>query len=427
MKRLLIIQAAALGANLFRGDRQLPFGLKLRTTQPVFPAVTCTAQASFRTASTPARHGMVANGLYFHRLSKPMFWEQSSRLVEGERIWEDFRRRGRTVGMMFWQQSLGEDVDLLLSPAPIHKHHGGMIQDCYTKPAGLYDILCDRIGKKFNLMRYWGPLASAKVGDWIASATAAVLEDAKLAPHLLLTYLPSMDYDLQRHGPDHPKTRKALDITLSQIERLAETADECGYEVLLWGDYTIVGCDGPVLPNLSLREAELMSARDVKGMLYPDFHQSRGFAVVDHEVAHVYIPDAGDVDPAREVLSGLDGVAEVLGPEQLTEAGLDHPNAGQLVLVAEEGSWFAYPWWTEKSQQPDFATHVDIHNKPGFDPAELFFGWPPGGIARDLSKIRGSHGRAGEGRDVVWASTIDLGSPEDVIGLAGAVKKWLDE
>ena len=39
--------------------------------------------------------------------------------------------------MMFWQQSMGEAVDLIVTPAPIHKHSGGMIQACYTQPAEL--------------------------------------------------------------------------------------------------------------------------------------------------------------------------------------------------------------------------------------------------------------------------------------------------
>ena len=61
------------------------------------------------------------------------------------------------------------------------------------------------LGSSFKLREYWGPLASAKVGNWIAAATAAVLADGDLAPDLLLTYLPSLDYDLQRFGPNHPK------------------------------------------------------------------------------------------------------------------------------------------------------------------------------------------------------------------------------
>ena len=59
---------------------------------------------------------MVGNGLFFRELRKVLFWEQSARLVEGPRIWEAFRARGKKVGMMFWQQSMGENVDLIVTP-----------------------------------------------------------------------------------------------------------------------------------------------------------------------------------------------------------------------------------------------------------------------------------------------------------------------
>ena len=41
-----------------------------------------------------------------------------------------------------------------------------------------------------------------------------------LAPDLLLTYIPHLDYDLQRHGPDSEPAAKALDILLGYLTRL---------------------------------------------------------------------------------------------------------------------------------------------------------------------------------------------------------------
>jgi hypothetical protein len=38
---------------------------------------------------------------------------------------------------------------------------------------------------------------------------------------------------------------------------------------------------------------------------------------------------------------------------------------------------------------------VDIHNKPGYDPLELFAA--EGGTARDGNLLKGTHGRAGGG------------------------------
>jgi len=429
-RKLLIVEAAALGYDLLerRGATEIA-GLTFQPAETVFPAVTCTVQASFRTAGLPERHGMVSNGLFHRGLGRPMFWEQSSRLVAGERVWSGLRRRGGRVGMLFWQQSLGEDVDVLLSPAPIHKHHGGMIQDCYSRPDSLYTRLCDDLGSPFKLQHYWGPLASYKAGDWIARAARCALTRHDLALDVCLLYLPTLDYDLQRAGTDGPKAAKALEGLKGQLGWLLETAGETGCEVIVFGDYAMGEVTAPaVLPNLALREAGLFRTRSVRGMLYPDFHASRAVAVVDHEIAHVYVPDAADVDRVRETLAALPGVGEVLDADALARRGLGHANSGELMIVAEEGAWLAYPWWTGAKEAPEYAAHVDIHNKPGFDPCELFFGWPPMTVSRDTGKLRGTHGRAGAARRIAWASTADLpGEPATLLELAAATKALLDE
>ncbi len=428
--KLLIIDIAALGWDLLqRHDKGELAGLSFAPTQAVMPAVTCTAQASFRTAAAPATHGMVANGLYFPALRKPMFWEQSSALVGGERIWSALRERGGKVAMLFWQQSMGEQVDILMTPAPIHKHHGGMIQDCYCKPDWLYKDACESIGSPFKLRYYWGPLASAKVGNWIARATARVLTDSRLSPDVCMVYLPTLDYDLQRHGPSSPQAAKALDVLTDQLGVILSAAGEGGYETIAFGDYAIASTSGPaVLPNLALAETGLFATRNVRGMLYPDFHTSRAFAIVDHEIAHVHTADKAATEQARKVLESTPGISEVLDAGAQSDAGLYCPRSGQLVAVAAEGTWLAYPWWSDRKNAPDYATHVDIHNKPGFDPCELFFGWPPMGTSQDTSRIRGSHGRVGPGREVAWASTFELpNKPESLLDLAGQAKHIMDQ
>ena len=124
----LVVMAAGLGYEGLEKRSLLKMaGLEFRSAASAFPAVTCTAQATFRTAAEPRAHGMTSNGFYSRALMKPAFWEQSAALVQGPRIWDGARARGETVGMYFWQQSLGEQVDSVVSPAPIHKHGGGMI------------------------------------------------------------------------------------------------------------------------------------------------------------------------------------------------------------------------------------------------------------------------------------------------------------
>jgi predicted AlkP superfamily pyrophosphatase or phosphodiesterase len=276
-------------------------------------------------------------------------------------------------------------------------------------------------------MNYWGPLANYQSSDWIVDAIVAVMGKPEFAPDLLLSYIPHLDYDLQRHGPDSPQAKKALDILLGYLTRLRAACADYGYDWLFFGDYAMEPVKrGAVFPNRRLREAGLFQVRDIRGMAYTDFFTSRAFVVVDHQAAHVYCRDAASVEAARVALADLPGVAEVLDRSAQAERGLAHANSGELMLVAEAGAWFAYPWF-EKKEAPDYASHVDIHNKPGYDPCELFFGWPPGSVSFDTTKIHGSHGNIGPGYEIAWASSLALSKkPETVLDLAAETRRWMD-
>ncbi|MFD1733962.1 hypothetical protein ACFSC4_26365 [Deinococcus malanensis] len=63
---------------------------------------------------------------------------------------------------------------------------------------------------------------------------------------------------------------------------------------------------------------------------------------------------------------------EVLDESGKQQQHLNHERAGDFVLVAKAGAWFTYYYWLEDARAPDYAFTVDIHRKPGYDPAELF-------------------------------------------------------
>jgi predicted AlkP superfamily pyrophosphatase or phosphodiesterase len=60
---------------------------------PVLPAVTCTAQSTYLTGTSPAEHGAVANGWYNRELAEVQFWKQSNYLVHGPKVWDKLRLR----------------------------------------------------------------------------------------------------------------------------------------------------------------------------------------------------------------------------------------------------------------------------------------------------------------------------------------------
>ena len=423
--KLLIIQIAGLGYDFAEANGATGIcGCEMQKLRAQFPALTCTAQATLRTALPPSRHGMIANGFMDRNLRKVLFWEQSSALIDGERIWDSFREKGGTVGMTFIQQSLGENVDQVVSPAPIHTHGGGMIMDCSSRPESLYAALCQHAGSPFRLQRYWGPLASTASSHWIAKAMAGLLGSAD-APDLLFTYLPCLDYDLQRYGASHKKSLKALKELQQELALLFKTATDNGYEVVAFGDYAITDVtEGIIFPNRALKKAGLLKTRKIRKMLYPDMHNSRAFAVVDHQVALVTCFDITAMEKTAEVMRSLDGVDEVMCAERQCEMQVEHPRGCDLLVTAKPGCWFAYPWWNYKEEAPDYASHVDIHNKPGYDPCELFFGTLPVHTSQDTGKIKGTHGLTGPGCETALFTTLDI-KPASLLDLAQQLKERL--
>ncbi|OGV43911.1 MAG: hypothetical protein A2X48_05465 [Lentisphaerae bacterium GWF2_49_21] len=406
--KLLVVQVAALSYDFWQKHASADFWKKLnkKNIKTIFPALTCPVQASFRTGLPPAEHGMIANGFFYKKLCKTFFWEQSSAIYDGKRIWDKFRRNGGTVGQICWQQSIGRDSDLILSPAPIHKHHGGMIQDFYSKPDGLYSLLCTEIGQDFNLRSYWGPFTSIESTKWIASAAAKLLVSDG-ATDLLLVYLPHLDYDLQKFGPDSQKAKDAFIQAEKEVEKLFAAAKLAGYEMLLFGDYAITAAEQPIFPNRILWDAGFFVERNVQGRLYPDLYASRAFAMVDHQIAHIYLADKSEIGAVAELFDDVKGLLRIL-----TRNEMNNERCGDIIMEAAAGSWFSYKWWDHPSEAPDYATHVDIHNKPGFDPCELFMSlWPPMSVEQDDTKIKGTHGSSYlPEHDVFCGTTFELDS-----------------
>jgi predicted AlkP superfamily pyrophosphatase or phosphodiesterase len=349
------------------------------TLGTVLPAVTCSVQASLLTGETPAGHGIVGNGWYFRDLGEVLLWRQHHALVGGEKVWQAARRRhpGYTVANICWWYAMGADVNWTVTPRPVYHADGRKDPDCYTDPPELHDRLTANLGT-FPLFSYWGANAGLASSEWICRAAEQIMADHD--PDLTLVYVPHLDYDLQRYGPSAPQAAVAaaeLDVTLGP---LLDAAAARAATVVVLSEYGITGVSRPVDINRMLRAEGLLRVYTQAGMEYLDPWTSRAFAVADHQIAHVYVRDPADVATVGKLCASLPGVAEVLDTGAQAGYGLDHPRSGELVLVAEPEAWFTYYYWLDDAAAPDFARLVEIHRKPGYDPAELFFD-PAGPLA----------------------------------------------
>ncbi len=411
--------------------------------EPVFPAVTCTAQSNYLTGKTPAQHGIVGNGWYNRDLAEVQFWKQSNHLVQAPKIWDALRAdlqngnpqpggpagspyQAPAIANCFWWFNMYSSVDYSLTPRPVYRADGGKVFDIYTWPYSIRPEIKQDLGE-FPFFGFWGPAAGVKTPQGAADcATRWIAESArwietKYSPTLNLIYLPHLDYNLQRHGPFSaaaginpaivPDLRAIDDI----VGGLIQFFESRGVGVILLSEYGITNVDAPVHLNRIFRERGWLTVKDELGLEVLDAGASKVFAVADHQVAHIYLNDRSLETSVRDVLEKTPGVETILGGVEKSAAGVGHTRAGDLVAVAKENTWFTYYYWLDDARAPDFARTIDIHRKPGYDPVELFLdpkiAFPKLKIARrllqkklgfrmlmdliplDASLVKGSHGR----------------------------------
>ncbi len=418
-RRLMVINVVGLtsqmiGENTPNISRLLKTGFS-RPLQTIFPAVTCSVQATLLTGLLPSQHGIVANGWYFRDLAEVMFWKQSNHLISGERIYQSARLRNpeHTTAKMFWWYNMYADVNWSVTPRPSYPSDGRKIPDIYSAPAEFRDQLQQKLGK-FPLFNFWGPTADIRSSAWIADASVDVFKSCQ--PSLMLVYLPHLDYNLQRWGPNDPRISEDIRLVDHEAGKLIAAAEAADADIVVLSEYGITEVHRPIHLNRILRDAGLLVVRrESSGWETLDFGASRAFAVADHQAAHIYIKDPADTARVRQMLERIEGVEKVLDRDSQRLTGIAHERSGELICISQPDAWFTYYFWLDDNLAPDYARTVDIHRKPGYDPVELLVDprirFPKVRVARrlarkmlgfryymdliglDASIVKGSHGR----------------------------------
>lgn len=415
MNKTVVIDVAGLSSSII--GEHMPFlseyvqRKNIIRIEPLLPALTTSAQSTYLTGKWPSETGIVGNGWYDRIDCEIKFWKQSNKLVSGEKIWERARKEdpGFTCSKMFWWYNMYSTADYAVTPRPNYLADGRKIPDCYSHPAGLRDLLQEKLGT-FPLFQFWGPGANIRSTQWIADAS--MISDNLYDPTLSLIYLPHLDYCLQKFGPDFTKIHKELHEIDDVLRDLIAFYEKKGAEILLLSEYGISPVDHPIHLNRLFRKHGLLEIRMERGLEILDPGASKAFVVADHQIAHVYINDPSVSGLVRSILEGVQGVELILDKQEQVARHIGHERSGDLVVMADEDSWFTYYFWLDDEKAPDYARCVDIHKKPGYDPAEMFmssklragykllkkkagFRYVMDVIPLDADLIRGSHGRTG--------------------------------
>ncbi len=420
MRRTVVLNVVGLTRSLLgRMPRLSAFAREGQSTaiRPAFPAVTCSAQASYLTGLPPAQHGIVGNGWYDRDLAEVHFWKQSNHLVAGPKLWDKLRAQDPsfTCAQLFWWYNMHATVDYSITPRPLYPADGRKIFDIHTGPLSLRAEIKKDLGD-FPFMQFWGPAAGIGSSRWIADSARWIEEHYQ--PTLNLVYLPHLDYNLQRLGPNNSKIETDLHLVDNLVGDLINYFQKRSVQVAILSEYGITEVDRPVHLNRLFHRQGWLALKDELGLETLDCGASKVFAVADHQVAHIYLNDHSLESKVRAVLESEPGVELILDSKSQKEWGIQHRRSGDLIAVAGPRSWFTYYYWEDDALAPDFARTVDIHRKVGYDPAELFLDpklrWPRLRIAAfllkkklglrgllnviplDASLVRGSHGRRPE-------------------------------
>ncbi|MCD6459885.1 alkaline phosphatase family protein [bacterium] len=375
---------------------------------PSFPSVTCTVQASLTTGQSPSVHGIISNGIYNRQTREVNFWGRYNAVLESDRIWNKIKKNGSqklSSSAFFLQNSVYCGADYTMAPAPLHTHDGGMIQWCYSKPPNLYSDTCAQLGTAFNLMSFWGPMASFDSSRWIFDAGMYCLQQHN--PDLSFIYLPHLDYSSQKYGPKSGQVKSDLKKIDDLVGELIEYQAKNKIGIIILSEYGLVEVKKSLAINKIFRQLGWLKVITIQDKEYIDFENSSVFAMVDHQAAHIYLQNIS-VHEVQKELERFDEIDMVLTSVGKKDFFIDHPRSGDLIAIAKKNCWFSYYWWIDDDLAPGFTRTMDIHRKPGYDPLELFFDPQIKGIPFATELIKGSHGRPAKNPDELAVFIADI-------------------
>jgi len=396
----------------------LPRGAQATLT-PSFPCVTCPVQANLTTGLLPNKHGIIGNGIWSPEAEKLTMWTFPNEAVQQSQLWDLIYHHPDTPRSAVWfaLQAVECEADYVCTHKPIHNPDGTEEMWCWTRYPELYRELLGEFGH-FPLQNYWGPMVSTNSANWVVNSASWLA--AKEMPEFFYIYLAYPDYAPQKFGVDSPQ----VDAMLGELNALLDsliTKFEAAYDgEITWfiaGEYAMTDVNHTLFPNRLLREAGLLKVKEGDGVTaspirsiardydvfrgeLPDWGESEAFAYCDHQFAHVYVKnhDPETIRKVARLFEKKEGVAEVLVGADVEKYGLNHERSGDVILMSEPTSWMAYYWWLEDAKAPDFARRVDIHQKPGYDPCEMFLDFATRSISLDPSCVKASHGAAARDR-----------------------------
>lgn len=303
----------------------------------VNPSVTWPNHATLMTGVRPEKHGVLANGALVRGAAGVPVTVDGRRdqkdLLRSPNILDAAHAAGLRTADINWPCTRGSaGLDDSFPDTPDQVEH--MTPRLRRELIGL-GLLADDTQKSF--------MDSSAVGRDLVWTEAACHVIRSRRPHLMAVHLLNVDATHHAFGAHTPAGYTSNGYADMCLARLLAALDEVGIReqttVIVLADHGFATTPKAIRPNVLLRQKGLLTVDGAK------LATAKVHVYPEGGVGLVYCTDPTQADTLRqsvkELFTGLEGVADVLLPEQFAAHGLPHPRrydqAPDAVLVAQDG------------------------------------------------------------------------------------------
>jgi predicted AlkP superfamily pyrophosphatase or phosphodiesterase len=310
-----------------------------RGMRPVNPTVTWPNHTTLISGVTPAKHGVLYNGLLKRDPGVPPRvepWLPRDEMVHAPTLYDVAHKRGMTTAQIDWVAIMSAPTitwEFPERPAPDGKVAQELVKAGVLTQAELETFSTRNIVWRD---RIW------------TEAAAHIIRTHR--PNLMMFHLLSLDSVQHRYGPRTLAATATMALLDAQVAQIVAAVEHAGLAART--TYFVVSDHGfklvkrQIRLNVALAQAGLLTVQDGK------VTASQVYAVPEGGSAIVYVtaPDpAGDLlARAKKAIAGVEGVDEAVEPEGYGRfAGLPQPTAGDqmgvLFVTPKDGYAFAAP------------------------------------------------------------------------------------
>jgi len=310
-------------------------GAVAKGMRPVNPSVTWPNHTTMVTGVTPAKHGVLFNGVLVREPGVPPRiepWRDKKDMVRVPTLYDAAHARGLTTAQVDWvaiQNAPTITWEFRERPEP-----KGPIALELLKAGALSEEDLDTFAKGNILWRdhVW------------TTAAAHILRRHR--PNLLLFHLLTLDSTHHRYGPRTQAGMNTMAYLDTQVQTILDTLDETGLmtrtTVFVVSDHGFKLVKRQIRPNAAFMKAGLLKAEQSK------VTHAQAWSVPEGGTAMVYVtvPDVtGQIlQRTRAALEGIEGIEGVIEPRDYARYGLPLPSEndqmGVLFLTAKDGYAF---------------------------------------------------------------------------------------